>query len=205
MTIAPSSLRVCDRPLEDCLRLVEDFHGCRSPGIVLGLFMVDRARILIGPAVEADVIAETRHCLPDAVQLFTPCTVGNGWLKIVDRDCFALTFFDRHSRRGYRVWLDLEKARAFPNLYNWYLRRVSKQDLPLETLLATIVEARGAALSSVPVTLTRFYARDKKDRIAVCPGCGEAYRGDPAQLCDHCRGDGYWRPSATHTGLASNG
>jgi formylmethanofuran dehydrogenase subunit E len=40
--------------------------------------MVDLARELIGIDTEADAIVETRHCLPDAIQLFTPCTVGNG-------------------------------------------------------------------------------------------------------------------------------
>lgn len=205
MRLSIPSLSVCGLPLEDCLRRVEDFHGCRSPGIVLGLFMVDRARALIGPAVEADVIAETRHCLPDAVQLFTPCTVGNGWLKIVDWDRFALTFYDRRTRRGHRVRLDLAKAQAFPNLYNWYLRRVSKQDLPLETLLETIIEARGAVLSSTPVTLTRFYDRERKGRIAVCPQCGEAFRGDPQERCAPCKGEGYWRTDPIHTRRAAAG
>jgi formylmethanofuran dehydrogenase subunit E len=41
---------------------------------------------LIGPQVEADAVIESRHSLADALHLFTPCTVGKGWLKIFDWD-----------------------------------------------------------------------------------------------------------------------
>jgi len=34
--------------------------------------MVDWAIERIGNDIEADAIVETRHCLPDAIQLFTP-------------------------------------------------------------------------------------------------------------------------------------
>lgn len=29
---------VCGRPLAECLRIIEDFHGWKAPGLVLGLF-----------------------------------------------------------------------------------------------------------------------------------------------------------------------
>jgi len=83
--------------------MIEQFHNWKAPGMVLGLFMVDMARELLGPGVEADAIVESRHCLPDAIQLFTPCTVGNGWLKVLDWDKFALSFYDRIKLKGYRV------------------------------------------------------------------------------------------------------
>jgi len=38
----------------------------------------------IGPGSEADAIVETLRCLPDAVQLFTPCSLGNGWMRVLD-------------------------------------------------------------------------------------------------------------------------
>jgi formylmethanofuran dehydrogenase subunit E len=31
-----------------------------------------------------DAISETPKCLPDAIQLLTPCTIGDGWLTIVN-------------------------------------------------------------------------------------------------------------------------
>ena len=190
---------VCGRPLAECLRIVESFHGWKAPGLVLGMYMVHRARELIGEQVEADVIVETRHCLPDAVQLFTPCTVGNGWLKILDWDKFALTMYDRRDPHGYRVWLDLDKAGACPDLYNWYLRRVSKKNLPLEVLLDSILDAGGSVLSSAAVTLTRLHRREKKGRTAVCPRCAEAYAAEQGPICTACRGLGYYRTGAAET------
>jgi formylmethanofuran dehydrogenase subunit E len=190
----PSDTNVCGRPLAECLQIIERFHGWKAPGLVLGLFMVDWARELIGEGVEADAIVETRHCLPDAIQLFTPCTVGNGWLKILDWDKFALSLYDRHKRYGYRVWLDLVKTRPFKHLYNWYMRLVSKKDLPLDVLNATILEAGRAVLSAEKVCMTRYYRRIKKDATAVCDRCGEAYAADQGPVCAACQGEGYYRP-----------
>ncbi len=98
--------------------------------MVIGGFMVDLAQEHIGPGVEADAIVETIHCLPDAVQILTPCTFGNGWMKVVDWDKFALTLYDKKKLEGVRVWLDLEKTRRFPDVYNWYMRLVPKSGSP---------------------------------------------------------------------------
>ncbi len=186
---------LCGRSLAECLQTIEVFHNWKAPGLVLGLFMVDKARRLVGEGIEFDAIVETRHCLPDAVQLFTPCTVGNGWLKIIDWDKFALTLYDRHENSGFRVWLDLDKARAFPNLYNWYQRLVSKKDLPLEVLLETILDAGDSVLSSAAVTMTRFNRREKKGRTRVCPRCREAYGEGQGLICAACGGKHYYEPT----------
>ena len=186
------NVKICGRSLDACLQTIEKFHGWKAPGLVLGMLMVDRARGLIGESVEADAIVESRHCLPDAVQLFTPCTVGNGWLKILDWDKFALTLYDRRSHRGFRVWLDLEKTVHHPNIYNWYMRRVPKKDLPLDVLLESILSAGGAVLSSAAVTLTHLYDRLKKGKTAVCPTCGEAYAAEAGRRCPACGGQGYY-------------
>ncbi|MBW2597236.1 MAG: formylmethanofuran dehydrogenase subunit E family protein [Deltaproteobacteria bacterium] len=89
MSISIMESQICGRPLSECLRRIEEFHGFKAPGLVLGLFMVDLAQEKIGADVEADAIVETRYCLPDAIQVFTPCTIGNGWMKILDWDKFA--------------------------------------------------------------------------------------------------------------------
>ena len=179
--------------LEAALEKIEAFHNWKAPGLVIGLFMVDLAVELTGPDVEADAIVETRHCLPDAVQLFTPCTIGNGWLKVLDWDKYALTLYDRFNSHGVRVWLDPEKAKAFPNLYNWYMRLVSKQDLPLDALLDTIIEAQRACLSTHPVTVTRLNTRQKKGPTALCPECNEAYPISQGTTCEACQGNRYYQ------------
>ncbi|MGW8186774.1 MAG: FmdE family protein, partial [Desulfobacterales bacterium] len=151
--------KLCGRDQTKCLRMIEKFHGWKAPGLVLGLFMVDLAQELIGIETEADAIVETRHCLPDAIQLFTPCTVGNGWMKILDWDKFALSLYDRRERNGYRVWFDLAKARRFPNLYKWFMRLVPKKELPLDVLLETILSAGRSVLSSQAIYVTAYYQR----------------------------------------------
>jgi formylmethanofuran dehydrogenase subunit E len=183
---------VCGRSLDNFLREIENFHGWKAPGLVLGGFMVDWAQELIGPDVEADAIAESRHCLPDAIQLFTPCTIGNGWLKILDWDKYALSLYDRKSFDGYRVWLDLEKTRSAPNLYNWYMRLVPKAELPLEVMLETILAAGRSVLSSCPIKMVSFYQREKKGNIELCQGCGEAYPSAQGSRCLACQGNGYY-------------
>ncbi len=189
---AAPQLTVCGRPADRFLDEIERFHGAPAPGVVLGGLMVDLANELLGPGVEADAIVETVYCLPDAVQLFTPCTFGNGWMKVLDWAKFALVLYDRRTRHGHRVWLDLEKAAAFPNLVNWYLKRVSKKDLPLGALLDTIFAARRAVFSSQAVRVTDLFLRRKKGAVAVCPRCGEAYDAAQGTPCSACRGEGYW-------------
>ena len=189
-----SDTMVCGKPLQDFLSTIESFHGWKAPGLVLGGFMVDLAQEMMEPGVEADAIVETRHCLPDAIQIFTPCTIGNGWLKILDWDKFAISLYDRNERNGYRVWLDLEKMRSFPNLFNWYMRLAPKKDLPLEVLLETILDARRSVLSCRPILVTHYHQRQKKGQIEVCPGCGEAYPALQGPECTACQGKGYYVP-----------
>ena len=183
---------ICNLPIHEFLKTIESFHGHPAPGLVLGGFMVDWAQERVGRNVEADAIVETRHCLPDAVQIFTPCTVGNGWLKILDWDKFALSLYNKKNRAGFRVWLDVEKARQYPNLFNWYMRRVSKTELPLEHLLETILEAGRNALSIQAIRVTQFHEPQKKGETGICPDCGEAYPLHQGDRCMACAGQGYY-------------
>jgi formylmethanofuran dehydrogenase subunit E len=192
MNAARLEQQLCGRDLTEGLRMIERFHGWKAPGLVLGLFMVDLAQELIGIATEADAIVETRHCLPDAIQLFTPCTVGNGWMKILDWDKFALSLYDRRERNGYRVWFDLIKAQQFPNLYKWFMRLVPKKEIPLELLLETILSAGRSVLSSQAIYVTAYYQRLKKSGINVCPACAEAFASAQGETCWSCQGGNYY-------------
>lgn len=66
--MCPSEQRICGKTREEFFEAIQSFHGFTAPGLVLGSFMVDLARSLIGEDVEADAIVETRHCLPDAAR-----------------------------------------------------------------------------------------------------------------------------------------
>ena len=183
---------VCGRTLEEFLQTIESFHGWKAPGLVLGGFMVDWAQELIGTGVETDAIVESSHCLPDAIQLFTPCTIGNGWLKIVDWDKFAICLYDRNHLNGVRVWLDIGKLKDFPDLYNWYMRLVPKKSLPLEVLLETILAARRSVLSASSIRMKELFQRKKKTETDVCDQCGEAYSTSQGELCSACQGAAYY-------------
>lgn len=185
-------MMVCGRSLDVFLRDIERFHGFVSPGLVLGGFMVDWARELIGPNVEADAVVETCHCLPDAIQIFTPCTFGNGWLKVLDWDKFALCLYDKRKLAGYRVWIDLKKAHLFPDIHDWYMRRVPKKDLPMEVLLEAILSARRSVLSCRSIRVISHYGKKRKENIVVCSGCGEAYPASQGAKCASCQGEGYY-------------
>lgn len=183
---------LCGKSAEEALSEIEKFHGHIAPGLVIGAFMVDFARELIGPDVEADAVVETRKCLPDAVQIFTPCTIGNGWLRVLDWNKFALSLYDKKTRFGYRVWLDIEKSKPYPNLYRWFMHLVSKKELPLDVLLESIFEAGRSALSFCPVRVTGFTADKCKREEIVCPTCGEAYYSEQGAKCLSCQGKGYY-------------
>ena len=199
MVHGPKNIITCERPIGECLRIIKNFHGWKAPGLVLGLFMVDLAQELIGAQTEADAIVETRHCLPDAIQLFTPCTVGNGWMKILDWDKFALSLYDRRTKNGYRVWVDLEKMQPYPELYKWYMRLIPKKELPLNVLLGVILEAGRHVLSSKAITMTHYHERQKKTDINVCLVCNEAFAAVQGPICLACKGHGYYEG---HSALA---
>ena len=144
------------------------------------------------PRRGADAIVETIHCLPDAIQIFTPCTFGNGWMKVVDWDKFALTLYDKKTFEGIRVWLDLAKTRRFPDVYNWYMRLVSKVELPLDVLLRSIEETGRGMLSSAPVRVIQYQGKLRKGKIGICSRCGEAYPANQGDACFACQGKGYY-------------
>ncbi|UCF85106.1 MAG: formylmethanofuran dehydrogenase subunit E family protein [Desulfobacteraceae bacterium] len=187
-----SEIMICGRSVDVFFDDIERFHGFISPGIVLGGFMVDWAQELLGPDVEADAIVETGHCLPDTIQILTPCTIGNGWLKVLDWDKFALTLYDKRKLNGYRVWLDLKKTLLFPKIYDWFMRRISKKDLPTDVLVEEILNAQRNVLSCRAVQITRPYGRKHKKDISVCSGCGEPYSTSQGGQCTTCQGEGYY-------------
>lgn len=183
---------ICGRSVEEALEEIKRFHGFAAPGLVIGALMVDWAVESLGDGVEAYATVESVHCLPDAVQIFTPCTYGNGWMKVLDWDKFALSLYDRFTHTGSRIWMDLDKMADYPNIYNWYMRTVPKQELPLEVLLDSIFEAGRGFLSSCPVAVTDLYQKKKKGTILVCPDCREAYPAVQGSSCLSCQGKGYY-------------
>jgi formylmethanofuran dehydrogenase subunit E len=184
---------ICEIDLQDYLYEMESFHGGRSPGMVLGGFMVDRAMRELGPVEHLNVVCETVMCLPDAVQLLTGCTAGNGYLQVMDWGKYALTAYDRISLNGVRVWLDMDGVAQTDLIKKWYTRTGEPREKPEFTELAKeIVEHAGILLASRPVTLPKQLKRKRPVMTALCPACGESYPADLGDKCPGCSGQAYY-------------
>lgn len=176
--------------------MVRQFHGSEAPGLLIGGFMVALALENLPEGGLYDAISETRSCLPDAIQLLTPCTIGNGWLKIVPFGRFALTFYDKtgESHQGVRVFLDAEKARAWPEIYAWFFKLKPKKQNDQQRLYDEIRQAGTNILGITTVSVNdQFTKKSHKGQIGVCPQCGEAYPAADGQVCLACQGNIVYR------------
>lgn len=172
------------------LELVRSFHGYIAPGVILGGVMVEEARKHLPPGVLFDAISETRNCLPDAVQILTPCTTGNGWLKVVNLDRFALSLFDKYTGEGVRVFLDPAKTARWSEIEAWYLKLRPKKEQDSDLLLQQIEEAGVEVLGWHKVMLRPQYLQKRsRGRMAICPLCREAYPAQDGGICRGCQGD----------------
>jgi len=179
---------------EEYVEKVAAFHGFPAPGVLIGGFMVDLAVKNLPEEILYDALCETRTCLPDAVQLLTPCTVGNGWLTVLPLGRFAITLYDKCSCEGVRVFLDAEKMEPWPEIRNWFLKLKTKKEQDLEELYREIQEAGRDILGLRPVQLEPELIKNKhKGKIALCPQCREAYPANDGNLCRGCQGEAPYR------------
>lgn len=183
-------MNICTYSYEEYLHLVKSFHGNLAPGLIIGGFIVDLAMKHLPEGDFFDAVCETPVCLPDAVQILTPCTIGNGWLSIIPFGKFAVTLYEKYSGKGVRVYLDTEKLNAWPEIRDWYLKKKKKSEQNPEVLLAQIKEAGHHLLSVQRVQVEPEKVRRKKlGPVGVCPACGEAYPTRDGEKCRSCQGD----------------
>jgi len=126
---------------EEAQKLIEAFHGHLSPALLMGVKMVTLALERFNVDTPFDVVCETRRYLPDAVQILTPCTVGNGRLKINDMGRYAVTFYDKISGRGVRVSVDPKQLQQWKEYYDWFFEIRSKNALDQDRLMEEIRNA----------------------------------------------------------------
>lgn len=175
---------------DEFLQVIKSFHGSVAPGVVIGGIMVEMARSHLPAEVLFDAVCETGNCLPDAVQLLTPCSTGNGWLKVVNVGRFALALYDKYQGEGVRVFLDPVKVADWPEIQNWYLKLKPKKEQNTAMLLDQIKAARTDILGWHPVKIRpQFLQKRSKGRIEICPLCREAYPAKDGGLCRACQGE----------------
>jgi formylmethanofuran dehydrogenase subunit E len=175
---------------EEYVQLVISFHGVAAPGLIVGGFMVDLAlkNLLEGEFFNA--ICETSVCLPDSVQLLTPCTIGNGWLAILDFGKLAVTLYDRKSGNGVRVYLNLDKLKNWPEVNSWFHKLKTSCEQDHDLLMNQIKEAGHSILSMQHVRVgTERVSRKKIGPTSICPVCGEAYPVKHGDKCRNCNGE----------------
>ena len=175
---------------DEYVHLVKSFHGHTAPGMIIGGIMVDMA-LNNTPAGEFfDALCETASCLPDAVQLLTPCTIGNGWLRIVNVGRYAVTLFEKYGGEGVRVYLDSSMLDAWPAIKEWFFKLKPKKEQDSQTLFEQIRNA-GTNLYSIQnvKVQARFLEKQSKGSIAVCPLCSEAYPSKYGEICRGCVAD----------------
>jgi len=193
MNIGPYSI-------EDYMHLVRSFHGNIAPGLIIGGFMVDLARKEFPDGVLFDAISETRSCLPDAIQLLTPCTIGNGWLKVLDFGRYALCLFDKYEGAGVRVFVDPAKIEEWPVIRDWFFKLRPRKEQDPNALRDQIIDAGPEILSVRQVVVeTAFLGTQAKGGIAKCRDCGEAYPIKDGSTCLACQGQSPYRRRATLT------
>lgn len=170
--------------------MVKAFHGSAAPGIMIGGSMVDLAYRCLPEGGLYDVICETAKCLPDAVQILTPCSIGNGWLKVMDTGRFSLAFYDKYTGEGTRVFIDPEKLDAWPEIRGWFLKLIPKAEQDTERLMKEIEEAGSGICSVERISVSLDLVKKKKGGpIALCPSCGEPYPSERGPLCPACKGE----------------
>ena len=175
---------------EEYVHLVKSFHGSLAPGLLIGGFMVDLAMKNLPEGELFDAICETQVCLPDAVQLLTPCTIGNGWLKVFDFGLFALALYNKETGEGVRVYLDLKKLERWPEAKSWFFKFKPKKEQDSVLLISQLKEAGHDLLSFRPVRVEpKSLQRQKKGSIGICPACNEAYPVIHGDSCRSCQGE----------------
>jgi formylmethanofuran dehydrogenase subunit E len=182
------------------LEMVIRFHGYPAPGVILGCYMVEMAKASLPKNILYDVICETSWCLPDSVQLLTPCTVGNGWLKIFNLGLYAISLYDKFTGEGVRIFLDGRKIGSFDEISNWLLKLKPKSEQDSEQLRQQIREGHHLICSKETIRVGSEHLKKRsKGPISICLLCHEAYPSKHGEICRQCQGDSPYLSRKTRT------
>jgi formylmethanofuran dehydrogenase subunit E len=186
-------LKIQSYTFEEFVDLVSFFHGYSAPGVIIGGFMVDLAYRHLPQRGFFDAVCETPKCLPDSVQLLTPCTFGNGWLTVVNTGRYALMLYDKETGDGVRVFIDPTRLNGWSEIRSWFFKLKQKKDQNNLLLMREIREA-GADICDFQTgrVADRFLRKTQRRGSAICPYCREAYPIDDGPICLGCR-DPLWK------------
>ncbi len=175
---------------DEFVSIVKTFHGYQAPGVLIGGLMVDLALRNLPEGEFFDAVCETSKCLPDAIQLLTPNTIGNGWLKIVNFGRYALSFYEKYNGVGVRVFLDPKKLEDWSEIRTWFFKLKPKKEQDSKLLQDQIRDAESSIYSLHHVQLkSQFIKKKSRGGFDVCPLCEEAYPHADGGICRACQGE----------------
>ena len=175
---------------DEFMDMARAFHNYPAPGLIIGGYMVEMARAGLPEDILFDAVSETSNCLPDAVQLLTPCTIGNGWLRILNLGLYAVCLYDKFTGQGVRVRLDPDKLDPWPEIRSWHFKEKPKKEQDTERLQQEIREAGYDILSSQQVQVApAFVGKTGAGPIGRCPLCAEPYPVRHGGICRSCQGE----------------
>lgn len=207
MSIAKPDMTLCGHSYGEYINMIKAFHGHVAPGMILGGFMVDLAYRHLPEGEFFDALCETKACLPDAIQILTPCTVGNGWLRIIDVGRYALSFFEKYKGSGVRVYVDPEKLEPFSEIKNWFFKLKPKLEQDRDRLMEEIRNAGSSICGFEEVKVAPEFIRAAgRKGFTLCPLCHEAYPTEKGPICGGCQGQLPYRQTSTkQSSVASKG
>ncbi|MFC1883456.1 FmdE family protein [Thermodesulfobacteriota bacterium] len=181
---------------EEFIDKASEFHGYPAPGLIIGGYMVELAKSRMPKGCLFEALVETPKCLPDAVQLLTLCSIGNGRLKIVNWGLYALTLYDKFSGEGCRVFIDTSRIEVWSEIKAWFLKTKPKEDQDTDRLFDEIRHAGDKICSVESVKISgRLLGRKEMGSIGICPICKEAFPEADGGICRKCQGeDPYEKP-----------
>lgn len=176
------------------------FHNYPAPGLLIGGYMVEEARKHMPEGTLYEAISETTWCLPDAIQMLTPCTIGNGWMNVLNLGRYAMSLYDKHTGEGVRVWLDITKIPQDSEILVWLMKEKPKQEQDSDRLRKEIGCYGADILSCTPITIPKpKLIKRSKGSIIPCSSCGEPYPSAHGAVCRACQGESPYAGCATLT------
>ena len=195
MEFKSKELKELNKRLKEDIEKAAEFHGDCPPGIPIGVYMVDYALELLGDYKKLKCVVETPRCLADAVQVMTPCVLGNPYFKLINYGKYALTLYNRERGEGVRVYLDVKKLdrEKYPMLSAWFLRDKSPmcKYKKSETTMEFLTKAGRDILSYQRVKVT-LPPKDKIYPVKFCRVCGESFVSEGEDVCETCTGESYY-------------
>jgi formylmethanofuran dehydrogenase subunit E len=181
-------MNICGLTFEEYLDKITKFHGATAPGLVLGGIMVSIAKEYFEDERSFYAFCESGQCLPDALQLLTPCTWGNKRLKVLEQGRYAIVLYDKNEGSGVRVYVDTAALDKWKNIKEWYFKLAPKEEQDLDALLGEMRDAGRELYGIQKVKVDdKYLGKTKMGRTLVCPICGEAYPASHGSICRGCR------------------